>query len=75
MIMKFMAPAAILAIASSTALAADLPYRKEAPSMPVLVASAPYDWTGFYLGVQGGYGWGRSAETYTFANTAIANFN
>jgi outer membrane immunogenic protein len=55
----------IAAIASLTtgALAADLaprPYTKAPP--PVI---AVYDWTGFYLGLNGGYSWGNSSNTYT----------
>ena len=44
-----------LAASASTALAADLPTMKGPPPAPV---AAPYSWTGFNVGVQGGYGWG-----------------
>ncbi|WP_158813191.1 outer membrane protein [Methylocapsa sp. S129] len=36
------------------ALAADLPTRKGMPDPP---PPAPYNWTGFYIGVNAGYGW------------------
>src|SRR5487761_1731707 len=53
-----------LALTSGTAFAADLPspapgpYYTKAPP-PVSV----FSWTGFYLGVDGGYGWGTSKGT------------
>jgi outer membrane immunogenic protein len=39
--------------------AADLPRRQEMPTKAPLY-SAPYNWTGFYLGINGGGGFGRS---------------
>lgn len=41
---------------AAPALAADLPTRKPA-IVPILVA-APFNWTGFYVGANVGYGWG-----------------
>jgi outer membrane immunogenic protein len=41
-------------ITSISAQAADLPIK----SMPAPVAAAVYNWTGFYVGLNGGYGWG-----------------
>jgi outer membrane immunogenic protein len=53
------ASAAVLAVAG-TASAADLA-RKAPPPVPVKAVSyAPYNWTGFYVGINGGYGFGRS---------------
>ena len=53
-IAKFLTAAALAAVASS-ASAADLrPAYKAAPA-PVPVA---YNWSGFYAGIHGGYGWG-----------------
>lgn len=46
--------AAFLATASS-ALAADIVYEEPAPYTPP--AAVAYDWTGVYIGVQGGYVW------------------
>ncbi|MGL4325588.1 MAG: outer membrane protein [Beijerinckiaceae bacterium] len=55
-----LAGAAMIGAAS----AADLPSRKVAP-----VAFVPaFSWTGFYVGLQGGYQWGRT--TGTLANAA-----
>jgi outer membrane immunogenic protein len=51
------------ALCATAAVAADLPSRKSAPAF---VAPPPvYDWTGFYIGAQGGYGWG--AQTMPLA--------
>jgi outer membrane immunogenic protein len=53
MMTKFLATAALLA-STAFATAADLPPRPKAPA-----ATGP-DWTGFYLGVTGGYGWSNA---------------
>jgi outer membrane immunogenic protein len=45
-----------LAATTITAHAADLPAR---PAYPPPVAAPVYNWTGIYLGINGGYGWGR----------------
>jgi len=50
--------AAILAWGSATA--ADLSPRYQQPIARAPVYSSVYNWTGFYLGVNGGGGWGRS---------------
>lgn len=49
--------AAIL-MGSLAAHAADLPQRPAPAYAPVVTAPA-YNWTGFYVGVNGGYGWGQ----------------
>ena len=53
--MKFsaLAAAALTVAAAAPALAADLPVRKSAPVMAVV--SPMYNWTGFSVGVQGGW--------------------
>jgi outer membrane immunogenic protein len=43
-----------LAIASQPSIAADIPTRAKTYNAPV--ASQMFDWTGFYVGAQGGYG-------------------
>jgi outer membrane immunogenic protein len=57
---------AVLAWGAGGAFAADLPARtySKAPS----VAPAPiYNWTGFYIGVNGGGGWGRTGWDFSIA--------
>jgi outer membrane immunogenic protein len=55
---------ALLAFAlASPALAADLPAEPSYKAAPLIVPT--YDWTGFYIGVNGGYSWGKSANTFT----------
>jgi outer membrane immunogenic protein len=49
----------LLAFAAGTAVAADLPPRYPQPYR-VPVYSPVFNWTGFYLGINGGGGWGRS---------------
>jgi len=54
--------AVALVFAAAPATAADLP--RAAPPVvkaPVFVPPTAYDWTGFYLGVNGGFGWGHSS--------------
>jgi len=42
---------------AQTALAADLPQRPAAA--PLLAPTPVYNWTGIYVGLNGGYGWGH----------------
>jgi len=48
---------------ATSALAADLPARTYTKA-PVYVDPG-YDWTGFYIGLNGGYSWGNSSNTFT----------
>jgi outer membrane immunogenic protein len=54
-VMKKILTAALLASVATSAFAADLPSRKGPPPAPVYYAP-PFSWTGFYVGVNGGYG-------------------
>lgn len=45
-----------------SAMAADLP-AEPYKAAPLIVPV--YDWTGFYVGINGGYSWGRSSNIYT----------
>ena len=51
--------AAMFVVGSGTAFAADLPVRATSPAY-----TAPaYSWSGLFVGIQGGYGWGSSTQT------------
>jgi outer membrane immunogenic protein len=52
----FVASAAVLAVASVPAIAADLPVKAAPPAAPAPV----FSWTGCYLGIEGGGAWGHS---------------
>ncbi|HEY7248597.1 MAG TPA: outer membrane protein [Xanthobacteraceae bacterium] len=52
--------AATLAAAAGSATAADLAPGYAPPVAPVPVYRPFYSWTGFYVGINGGGGWGRS---------------
>lgn len=58
----------LLTIGSIAASAADLPMRTKAPPMPI-----EYNWTGFYAGVNVGYGWGN-ADTFFNPLPSAAQF-
>lgn len=62
------AGAFVLALASQPASAADIPTK--APAYMAPVAAPLFNWTGFYVGVQGGYGWGDVEWTYLVGGTA-----
>ncbi|MBV8837066.1 MAG: porin family protein [Alphaproteobacteria bacterium] len=47
----------LLALATAPAFAADLPVKARPPMAPV---ETVWNWSGFYIGVNGGYGWARS---------------
>jgi len=73
--MKRILLSTVAAIAASGAVAADLPSRKEAPMLTVF---APPTWTGFYAGLNAGYGWGTSSNVPVTAfgsNASAAAFN
>ena len=64
--MRLVVAALAVSFGVTSALAADLPapiYRKA----PVVVDPG-YDWTGFYLGGNLGYSWGRSSDTSSLTN-------
>ncbi len=49
------------ALISAPALAADL--RRPPPPAPVVAPMPFYNWTGFYIGIQGGFGWADLERT------------
>jgi outer membrane immunogenic protein len=58
-----LAAVAVISIASA-ASAADLPAKAPMYTKAPMVAPA-FSWTGFYIGVNGGYGWNDPTVTYT----------
>lgn len=62
--------AAVAAIGfASFASAADMPVKAR------LMAPAVYDWTGFYVGINGGGGWGRSRFDFDSFRITTGNYN
>jgi outer membrane immunogenic protein len=54
--------AAAVLVAGTSAFAADLTVRPMAVKAPPVVTAVPFNWTGCYIGVEGGYQWGRSEQ-------------
>ena len=56
-----LASAGLLALGVVSASAADLPRHQAMPAKaPAYMPPPPYNWTGFYIGINGGGGFGRS---------------
>ncbi len=67
------AGAGLLALAAASPLAAaDILARKPAKAP---VYAAPYNWTGFYAGLNGGGAWGTSSWTTTATGTSTGDFD
>ena len=64
----FIGIAAVASLLTTGALAADLAPRTYTKAPPPI--AAVYDWTGFYIGGNVGYSWGRSSDTSTLTNGA-----
>jgi outer membrane immunogenic protein len=63
--------ALVLAAATTTASAADLPARTYTKA-PAPIAAPIYNWTGFYVGANGGYGWGNATQYGTVSGNSIS---
>jgi outer membrane immunogenic protein len=61
---KFLLAAVGVVALSASASAADLAARPYTKAPPMVVAA--YDWSGFYIGINGGGGWGRKCWDQTF---------
>src|SRR5579864_6736223 len=62
--------AAATSLIATGALAADLPARAPVYTQAPAYVEPVFDWTGFYVGGNIGYSWGRSSETSTVTNGA-----
>jgi outer membrane immunogenic protein len=58
-----LAGTALLALVSGSAMAADLSRPAPAPVYSKAPMAAPFSWTGFYVGADGGYGYATSSGT------------
>jgi outer membrane immunogenic protein len=66
-----LASVGLLALGVASASAADIQRRAVMPTKAVEYVSPIYNWTGAYVGIQGGGGWGRS--DYSFGSNARLN--
>jgi outer membrane immunogenic protein len=57
----------LAAAAASPSLAADLPVKAPYYKAPAYVA--PFSWSGLYIGINGGYGWGNSNWSNALVDT------
>ncbi|HEY2754132.1 MAG TPA: outer membrane beta-barrel protein [Pseudolabrys sp.] len=55
---------------SNAALGADMPIKMSTKAL----TNISYNWTGFYLGVQGGYGWDKGSTTHSPIDPFFADF-
>jgi outer membrane immunogenic protein len=56
---RLLSAVSLLALTATASFAADLP--RQMPAKAPAYVPVAYNWTGFYLGINGGYGWGRSS--------------
>jgi outer membrane immunogenic protein len=69
--MKNILVAVVLIASAGGAFAADIPQAQPYTRAPVVVSPA-YNWTGFYLGAMGGYGW---SDQVTVGGLTVTNPN
>jgi outer membrane immunogenic protein len=64
---RYLAALLVSTCLSAPAFAADLPVKAPTAAQPVVA-----DWTGFYLGIHGGYGWGESSIKDTLVQELLS---
>ena len=75
MMRRLLAGVGFTALAVVSALAVDVPPGRYMPP-PRAPAYVPFfSWTGFYVGLNAGYGWGTSKWTDNVANSTTGDFN
>lgn len=62
-----LAGVAIIALGSASAQAADIQRRQMPAKAPAYLPPPPYNWTGFYVGINGGGGFGHSDFSAPFS--------
>src|SRR3954471_722550 len=67
---KFFASLAAFAALTASASAADLAARPYTKAAPMIAAS--YDWSGFYMGINGGGGWSRKCWDFVSVAGALS---
>jgi outer membrane immunogenic protein len=66
-----LAGVALIALGSVSASAADIQRRQVMPAKAPLYMAPPYNWTGFYVGINGGGAWGSSDFSAPFPTGAF----
>jgi outer membrane immunogenic protein len=69
-----LAGVALLCLGAASAVAADIPAQMPTKA-PAYVPVQSYNWSGWYLGINGGYGWGESRWTDNLAGITTGDFN
>jgi outer membrane immunogenic protein len=67
--------AASMTMGALSAQAADMPAHARTAPIYKAPQTLPYDWTGFYLGINGGYGFGQSSWSDPAAGADSGKFN
>lgn len=73
-LLKGAAAAALTVATAFTAQAADLPTMKEAPAPAPVYVPPPFNWTGFYVGVNAGGVWSSGSRSASLVDPGAAAF-
>src|ERR1019366_5637425 len=66
---------ACVVTSAMSAQASDLPGRSSPPSFYKAPSELPFNWTGFYAGMNGGYAWGQSSWSDPAVGANSGSFN